>query len=195
MESMDPREPMGVPEVAQSSPSLEALEDFHGGLLLLRGEGEIFFVNRAARETLSSLGVGTPHHVRDLPPQLRSAVQASRPMGEGEAPALRKLTEGLWGVQLPVTEVDPEWLRGMVEAEQLAAVGQLAATVAQEIGGPNTSIQVAVDHLLERVPGARWIGKPDPPEGPGPDGANHTAHSTADRLGRSGTDPPEPAWT
>ena len=31
----------------------------------------------------------------------------------------------------------------------MAAVGQLAATVAQEIGGPNTSIQVAVDHLLD----------------------------------------------
>jgi signal transduction histidine kinase len=46
-------------------------------------------------------------------------------------------------------ELDPEWLRGMVEAEQMAAVGQLATTVAQEIGGPNTSIQVAVDHLLE----------------------------------------------
>jgi signal transduction histidine kinase len=30
----------------------------------------------------------------------------------------------------------------------MAAVGQMAATVAQEIGGPNTSIQVAVDRLL-----------------------------------------------
>jgi two-component system C4-dicarboxylate transport sensor histidine kinase DctB len=46
-------------------------------------------------------------------------------------------------------ELDPEWLRGMVEAEQMAAVGQLAATVAQEIGGPNTSIQVAVDRLID----------------------------------------------
>jgi signal transduction histidine kinase len=64
-------------------------------------------------------------------------------------PELRNLAGGLWGVYLPIQELDPEWLRSMVEAEQMAAVGQLAATVAQEIGGPNTSIQVAVDHLLD----------------------------------------------
>jgi signal transduction histidine kinase len=68
-------------------------------------------------------------------------------------PELRDLADGLWGVYLPIRELDPEWLRSMVEAEQMAAVGQLAATVAQEIGGPNTSIQVAVDHLLDGAGG------------------------------------------
>ena len=120
-----------------------------GAFLLLQPEGEILYMSEAAREALESLGVGTPAHVRDLPPQLQSALEASAPRPEDEPPRLRALADGLWSVQLPIKEVDPEWLRGMVEAEQMAAVGQLAATVAQEIGGPNTSIQVAVDHLLE----------------------------------------------
>jgi len=117
--------------------------------LLLQPDGQVLFMSEAARDALESLGVGTPAHVRDLPPQLQTALEASAPRPEEEPPRLRALVDGLWGVQLPIKEVDPEWLRGMVEAEQMAAVGQLAATVAQEIGGPNTSIQVAVDHLLE----------------------------------------------
>lgn len=137
------------PEQEGAGPALEEIDSFSGGLLLLRGEGEICFLNQAARDTLGSLGVGTPRHVDELPPQLRAAVKASAPSDSEGAPEVRRLTDGLWGVQLPVTDVDPEWLRGMVEAEQLAAVGQMAATVAQEIGGPNTSIQVAVDHLLK----------------------------------------------
>lgn len=120
-----------------------------GAFLLLQPDGEILYLSEAARDALERLGVGAPTHVRDLPPQLQSALEASAPRPEEEPPRLRALAEGLWGVQLPIKEVDPEWLRGMVEAEQMAAVGQLAATVAQEIGGPNTSIQVAVDHLLE----------------------------------------------
>lgn len=120
-----------------------------GAVLLIQPEGEILFMTDTAREALESLGVGAPAHVRDLPPQLREALTGTGAEAEAAPPRLRQLVDGLWGVQLPMKEVDPEWLRGMAEAEQMAAVGQLAATVAQEIGGPNTSIQVTVDHLLE----------------------------------------------
>lgn len=120
-----------------------------GAVILMGPGGDVLFLNRAARDALTRLGVGEPDHVRDLPPQLRAAMEATGEHLESEPAEIRELAQGLWGVELPVQELDPEWLRGMVEAEQMAAVGQLAATVAQEIGGPNTSIQVAVDHLLE----------------------------------------------
>jgi signal transduction histidine kinase len=138
------------PEKAGGASAMEALEQATGALLLLGGQGEILFVNEAARRALSSIGVPRPTSVEDLPPQLQAAVRASAQDATSRPPEkLKELAEGLWGVQLPVKELDPDWLRGMVEAEQMAAVGQLAATVAQEIGGPNTSIQVAVDLLLE----------------------------------------------
>jgi signal transduction histidine kinase len=120
-----------------------------GAFLLLHPGGEIFYMNEAARDALESLGVGTPSQIGDLPPQLQAALESTAPRDGDDPPRFRELAEGMWAVQLPMKELDPEWLRGMVEAEQMAAVGQLAATVAQEIGGPNTSIQVAVDHLLE----------------------------------------------
>jgi signal transduction histidine kinase len=129
-------------------PWKEALE-VRGAVLLVQPEGEILYMTEAAREALESLGVGAPGHVRDLPLQLREALASTREEMQEAPPGLVELTKGLWGVRLPMKEVDPEWLRGMAEAEQMAAVGELAATVAQEIGGPNTSIQVMVDHLLE----------------------------------------------
>jgi signal transduction histidine kinase len=137
-------------DAMSSSPrsSREVLEGA-GGILLLQPNGEIFFINQAAREALESLGVGTPTHLSDLPPQFQSALASTGEDVGAENPRLRELMQGVWGVQLPMRELDPEWLSGMAEAEQMAAVGQLAATVAQEIGGPNTSIQVTVDHLLE----------------------------------------------
>lgn len=138
-------------EGSKGASALETLEQSPGALILLGGDGEILFVNEAARRALGSLGVSTPARVEDLPPQLQAAVRSSAlETGSSRPPnKLKELAKGLWGVQLPVKELDPDWLRGMVEAEQMAAVGQLAATVAQEIGGPNTSIQVAVDRMLE----------------------------------------------
>jgi len=112
------------------SGSREPREDV-GAFLLFRPGGEIFYMNQAAREALESLGVGTPTQVRDLPPQLQAALDSTVPRQQEEPPRLRELADGLWGVELPMKELDPEWLRGMVEAEQMAAVGQLAATVAQ----------------------------------------------------------------
>lgn len=117
-------------------------------VILLDAEQRIVYVNPPAQEALALMGAESPRTIWDLPAQLQPAVQANRPSVAPGA-EMRELAEGLWGVYLPMRELDPEWLRGMVEAEQMAAVGQLAATVAQQIGGPNTSIQVAVDHLLD----------------------------------------------
>ncbi len=116
-------------------------------VVLLDEEQRIVYVNPPAQEALARLGAENPRTLWDLPAQLQPAVQANRP-ASASTPEMRKLADGLWGVYLPMRELDPEWLGSMVEAEQMAAVGQLAATVAKEIGGPNTSIQVAVDHLL-----------------------------------------------
>ncbi len=124
------------------------LDQEERAVILLDGERRIVYVNPPAREALARMGTEDPRTLWDLPPQLQPAIRASH-SSETPTPGPRELADGLWGVYLPVRELDPEWLRGMVEAEQMAAVGQLAATVAQEIGGPNTSIQVAVDHLLD----------------------------------------------
>jgi signal transduction histidine kinase len=47
---------------------------------------------------------------------------------------------------------DEAVLQRMVEAEQLMAVGQLAAGIAHEIGAPLTAISVAVEYLLKSTP-------------------------------------------
>lgn len=91
-----------------------------------------------------------------------------RPIGEvvpgewgGEEPVVaegwrvERLGEG-WVAYGPVEEggVAEHLVSRMVEAEQLAAVGQLAASVAHEIGAPLTAISVAVEYLLKRECGA-----------------------------------------
>jgi signal transduction histidine kinase len=117
-------------------------------VVLLDDEERIVYLNPPAKEALARIGVENPRTLWDLPAQLQPALRANRPPSGG-TPKMKELVDGLWGVYLPVQELDPDWVRGLLEAEQMAAVGQLAARVAQEIGGPNTSIQVAVDHLLE----------------------------------------------
>jgi nitrogen-specific signal transduction histidine kinase len=56
---------------------------------------------------------------------------------------------------------DTRWMQRMLQAEQLAAVGQLAASVAHEVGAPLTAITVAVEQLLKRECGACVRGSHD----------------------------------
>jgi signal transduction histidine kinase len=56
---------------------------------------------------------------------------------------------------------DTRWMQRMLQAEQLAAVGQLAASVAHEVGAPLTAITVAVEQLLKRECGTCQRGSHD----------------------------------
>jgi signal transduction histidine kinase len=56
---------------------------------------------------------------------------------------------------------DARWMQRMLQAEQLAAVGQLAASVAHEVGAPLTAITVAVEQLLKRECGDCGRGNHD----------------------------------
>jgi signal transduction histidine kinase len=58
-------------------------------------------------------------------------------------------------------ESDAGWMQRMLQAEQLAAVGQLAASVAHEVGAPLTAITVAVEQLLKHECGSCRRGSHD----------------------------------
>jgi signal transduction histidine kinase len=49
----------------------------------------------------------------------------------------------------PADAAAEPWLQQVIEAQQLAAVGQVAAGVAHEIGAPLTAISIAVEYLLK----------------------------------------------
>jgi C4-dicarboxylate-specific signal transduction histidine kinase len=122
-------------------------------MVLLDRDGRVLFWNRPAQEALGGVGRELPLHLRELPTSGHLPTPAewdSEPTPDDAVPGgVRKIADSVWAIRIPVVEADPERLQSMVAAEQMAAVGQLAATVAMEIGGPNASIQVAIDHLLE----------------------------------------------
>lgn len=123
------------------------------GMILVDRDDRILFWNRTAQEALGGVGRELPVYLNELPawhdlPRPVEWVSEAAP--DPDVPErIRQIADEVWAVCIPVVEADPERLQSMVAAEQMAAVGQLAATVALEIGGPNTSIQVAIDHLLE----------------------------------------------
>ncbi|HEX6558761.1 MAG TPA: ATP-binding protein [Longimicrobiales bacterium] len=65
---------------------------------------------------------------------------------------LGRAREALVGARLPdlICKADKQMQQRMAEAEQLAAVGQLAASVAHEIGAPMTAINVSIEQLLKK---------------------------------------------
>jgi two-component system, NtrC family, sensor kinase len=108
--------------------------------------------------------------IRYMNPQAARALGVNGSGGVGHT--LAELLPGMYGGVAPdagegwsFTPVEDGWLvygrpdltpaagedvvRRMVEAEQLAAVGQLASSVAHEIGAPLTAISVAVEYLLK----------------------------------------------
>jgi signal transduction histidine kinase len=79
------------------------------------------------------------------------------------APGVGWRLEQLGGRHVAVGEIatDMRWMQRMLQAEQLAAVGQLAASVAHEVGAPLTAITVAVEQLLKRECGTCMRGSHD----------------------------------
>ena len=73
---------------------------------------------------------------------------------------VQRLPDG-WAFFADGTPGTEPLLQRLLEAEQLAAVGQLAASVAHEIGAPLTAIIMSVEQLLKRECGSCGIGTRD----------------------------------
>lgn len=126
-------------------------------LLLVDEEYRIRYLNPAAEQAL-----GLPARQaedRELPSLLPGRY------GGGEVllgPGWRaERLAGGWAVYGELVEADARWMQRMLQAEQLAAVGQLAASVAHEVGAPLTAITVAVEQLLKRECGVCTTGSHD----------------------------------
>jgi two-component system, NtrC family, sensor histidine kinase HydH len=115
----------------------------------------VVFCNAAAEQSLGSPRVrliGRP--LSDVLPL--AAADTNQP-----GPGWRIEQVGTYRVAFGDILSDLRWMQRMLQAEQLAAVGQLAASVAHEVGAPLTAITVAVDQLLSRSCGSCAIGSRD----------------------------------
>lgn len=126
-------------------------------LLLVDEEYRIRYLNPAAEQ---ALGLA----VRDADGRELPALLPGR-YGRGEVslgPGWRsERVSGGWAIYGELVEADARWMQRMLQAEQLAAVGQLAASVAHEVGAPLTAITVAVEQLLKRECGVCATGSHD----------------------------------
>jgi nitrogen-specific signal transduction histidine kinase len=85
----------------------------------------------------------------------------------------------------PAEQADGDWLQRVIEAEQLVAVGQLAAGVAHEIGAPLTAISVAVEYLIKSTAPDSARRPPRPGADPLPDAADLPPHPAPGGAGQA----------
>lgn len=120
------------------------LDAFREPAVVTNEDFVVIYVNAAAEQTLNTgraATVGRP--ISTVIPGWRED------LGEPGAGWRLESLGDHWAVFAEVAS-DTRWMQRMLQAEQLAAVGQLAASVAHEVGAPLTAITVAVEQLLKR---------------------------------------------
>lgn len=131
------------------------LERVREPVVVANARGAVTYMNAAAEQAVGQR--------RDdvLGQPLRSVLPGGREE-PGEVPGGWRLEPlGAGSVAFGEVATDARWMQRMLQAEQLAAVGQLAASVAHEVGAPLTAITVAVEQLLKRECGSCGRGNHD----------------------------------
>jgi signal transduction histidine kinase len=126
-------------------------------LLVVDEDFRVRYLNPAAEQ---ALGMSTAQvQGQELPGVLPGRYHRGQ-LTPGPGWRAQRLAGG-WALYGQLLEADARWMQRMLQAEQLAAVGQLAASVAHEVGAPLTAIMVAVEQLLKRECGACPAGSHD----------------------------------
>ncbi|HSJ14732.1 MAG TPA: ATP-binding protein [Longimicrobiales bacterium] len=126
-------------------------------LLLVDEDFRVRYLNPAAEQALG-VSAGAAEG-RELPTLLPGRYRRGQ-LTPGPGWRAERVSSG-WALYGQLVEADVRWMQRMLQAEQLAAVGQLAASVAHEVGAPLTAIMVAVEQLLKRECGACPTGSHD----------------------------------